>query len=75
MKKLYSTEVVDTINNLHLARYGLGNYLNPDSSRVPSKEEERIITNLSRAGKRLMGFCRATYLNALKVVVPLSSFL
>ncbi|WP_276662781.1 SNF2-related protein, partial [Syntrophomonas wolfei] len=64
--KLYSTEVVDTINNLHLARYGLGNYLNPDSSRVPSKEEERIITNLSRAGKRLMGFCRTNLFKRLE---------
>ncbi len=64
--KLYSSEVVDKINGLHLARYGLGNYLDPNSSQVPTKEEDRIMANLSRAGKRLMGFCRTNLFKRLE---------
>ena len=64
--KLYSTEVVDKINSLHLARYGLGNYLDPNSGLNPTKEEERIMANLSQAGKRLMGFCRTNLFKRLE---------
>ncbi len=64
--KLYSERVVDTINSLHLARYGLGNYLDPNPRKKLSKEEERIMANLSRAGKRLMGFCRTNLFKRLE---------
>jgi|BioPla2DNA2_1021312.scaffolds.fasta_scaffold12056_2 superfamily II DNA or RNA helicase len=64
--KLYSTEVVDKINSLHLARYGLGNYLDPNSEQKPTKEEEKIMDNLSQAGKRLMGFCRTNLFKRLE---------
>ena len=64
--KLYSAAVVDKINGLHLARYGLGNYLNPNAEQKSTKEEEKIMANLSKAGKRLMGFCRTNLFKRLE---------
>ena len=62
--RLYATSVVDTVNALRLPRYGLGNYISDYSS--PHKEEEKIIQDLSRAGKRLMGFCRTNLFKRLE---------
>ncbi len=56
--RMYSTEVVDTINRLFLPRYGLGNYIQADPHRPPTPAEAKVIDDLNRAGKRLMGFCR-----------------
>lgn len=56
--RLYSDDVVDIINELNLPRYGLGNYINPRSVNQASKAEKEVLDNLSRAGKRLMGFSR-----------------
>ena len=53
--RLYSDKVVDTVRLLHLPRYGLANYLKPTLDTPPSKVEAEIMTNLSRAGKRLIG--------------------
>jgi len=64
--RLYSDAIVDAINSLDLPRYGLGNYINPKATIKPTKEEELIIANLSRAGKRLMGFCRTNLFKRLE---------
>ncbi len=64
--KLYSQNIVDTINGLDLPRYGLGNYIIQNPTIKPTKEEEVIIANLSRAGKRLMGFCRTNLFKRLE---------
>lgn len=64
--RLYADTIVDIINGLQLPRYGLGNYINPKASLQPSKVEELIIANLSRAGKRLMGFCRTNLFKRLE---------
>lgn len=68
--RLYSDGIVDIINGLDLPRYGLGNYINPKvgagSKPAPNKDEELIIANLSRAGKRLMGFCRTNLFKRLE---------
>jgi SNF2 family DNA or RNA helicase len=56
--RLYSDDIVNTINNLNLPRYGLGNYINERIVNQASNSEKEILDNLSRAGKRLMGFCR-----------------
>ncbi|NLD92188.1 MAG: DEAD/DEAH box helicase family protein [Fibrobacter sp.] len=64
--RLYSTKVVDGINHLNLPRYGLGNYLAGKPTRKLSKDEEAVIANLSRAGKRLMGFCRTSLFKRLE---------
>ena len=64
--KLYSQQVVDTVNDLHLPRYGLGNYVADNPGTPPTFAEERQIDDLSRAGKRLMGFCRTNLFKRLE---------
>ena len=64
--KLYSQHVVDTVNELHLPRYGLGNYLADNPGTPPTTGEKRQIDDLSRAGKRLMGFCRTNLFKRLE---------
>ena len=64
--RLFSHEVVNTINSLNLPRYGLGNYIAPTPHEPPSQAEAKIMQNLSRAGKRLMGFCRTNLFKRLE---------
>lgn len=64
--KLYSDKVIDLINALNLPRYGLANYMDKNSPVTPKKEEEIVIDNLSRAGKRLMGFSRTNLFKRLE---------
>jgi len=64
--KLYSDEVVDTIRNLLLPRYGLANYLKPSADHSPTAEEAAAMKDLSRAGKRLIGFCRTNLYKRLE---------
>ncbi len=64
--RLYDNDVVTTINSLTLPRYGLGNYLKPSPHKPPTADEARIIDGLSRAGKRLMGFCRTNLFKRLE---------
>jgi len=63
---LSSQEVVDIINGLHLPRYGLGNYVAPSPDTPPTSREAEQLSNLSRAGKRLMGFCRVNLFKRLE---------
>jgi superfamily II DNA or RNA helicase len=63
---LYSKNVVDTINGLELPRYGLQQYLNDKPLTKPTNQEELIMQNLSRAGRRLMGFCRTNLFKRLE---------
>ena len=64
--KLYSPRVVDIINGLHLPRYGLGNYVAAKPHEPPTPTEARQLQDLSRAGKRLMGFCRTNLFKRLE---------
>ena len=64
--KLYSQQVVDTVNALHLPRYGLGNYVLDNPKVALTQAEGRQIDDLSRAGKRLMGFCRTNLFKRLE---------
>lgn len=64
--RLYSEPVVETINSLHLPRYGLGGYVLPKLPQQPSPEEQNLLNNLSRAGKRLMGFSRTNLFKRLE---------
>jgi len=64
--RLYSDSVVDTINDLSLPRYGLGNYEDKDPETPPSQREAAAFRDLSRAGKRLMGFCRTNLFKRLE---------
>ncbi len=59
--QLYSGHVLTTISSLNLPRYGLANYLvseNKQKGLAPTASEKQSMKNLSRGGKRLMGFCR-----------------
>lgn len=64
--RLYSDDVVDVINGLHVPRYGLGNYVDPETAKLASVAERKLIDNLGRAGKRLMGFCRTNLFKRLE---------
>lgn len=64
--RLYTPEVVETINSLSLPRYGLGNYVLTLLHEPPSPAETRALQDLSRAGKRLMGFCRTNLFKRLE---------
>ncbi len=63
---LYSTKVIDIINDLELPRYGLQQYLNEKPLIKPTTDEQLIMQNLSRAGRRLMGFCRTNLFKRLE---------
>ena len=64
--RLYSADVVDKINALHVPRYGLGNYVDPQAEKGATAAERKFIENLGRAGKRLMGFCRTNLFKRLE---------
>ncbi len=64
--RLYGADVVDTINDLSLPRYGLGNYVEPSPHDPPTQSEAKTMGDLSRAGKRLMGFCRTNLFKRLE---------
>ncbi len=64
--RLYAPDVVDTINGLTLPRYGLGNYIAETPHEPPTPAEAKILQDLSRAGKRLMGFCRTNLFKRLE---------
>ena len=64
--RLFAEEVVDAINALELPRYGLGNYVTESPPTPPTPVEARVLEDLSRAGKRLMGFCRTNLFKRLE---------
>lgn len=64
--RLYSDDVIHAINRLSLPRYGLANYIAPTPHQPPSDVEARELNKLSRAGKRLMGFCRTNLFKRLE---------
>lgn len=64
--RLYATPVVDAIARLALPRYGLGEYVTTAATKQATGEEQRVLTNLSRAGRRLMGFSRTNLFKRLE---------
>jgi superfamily II DNA or RNA helicase len=64
--KLYSQDVVDLIDHLELPRYGLAERIHPNPTVRPTETEAITILNLSRAGRRLMGFCRTNLFKRLE---------
>ena len=63
---LFTDDVVAAINGLELPRYGLGNYVSTSPTTPPTHAETGALDDLSRAGKRLMGFCRTNLLKRLE---------
>ena len=64
--QLYSPHVVDTISNLKLPRYGLANYIDGKPPKPPTSGEKQQLDNLSRGGKRLIGFSRTNLFKRLE---------
>lgn len=64
--QLYADEVVQVINDLELPRYGLGEYTVKNADQLARGDERELIDNLSRAGKRLMGFSRTNLFKRLE---------
>lgn len=64
--RLYAEDIVKSINKLNLPRYGLANYLAETHKAPPTPKEAKSIQDLSRAGKRLMGFCRTNLFKRLE---------
>ncbi len=66
--KLYSQRVVETVKKLELPRYGLGldKYVADFADSHATQAEARQIQDLSRAGKRLLGFCRTNLFKRLE---------
>ncbi len=58
--RLYSEEMIALMSELQLPRYGLNNYLSEVRIQEAQSTEKRIFDNLSRAGARMMGFCKST---------------
>lgn len=64
--KLFSTSVVDKINQMSLPRYGLGQYIDDSNIIDASAQEIAQLGNLTKAGRRLMGFCRTNLFKRLE---------
>lgn len=63
---LFSQEVVDIINKMNLPRYGLGGFIDENKSLFACESDRKQLDNLTRAGKRLMGFCRTNLFKRLE---------
>lgn len=59
--RLYSDEMVDMMGELLLPRYGLSRHMDDRKTAVATPAEKLLIDNLSRAGQRMMGFCKSTF--------------
>jgi len=68
--RFYASAVVDVVNALALPRYGLANYVANKPKSPPTPTQANIIDGLSRAGTRLMGFCRTNLFKRLESAGP-----
>lgn len=64
--RLLREDVVQVIESLALPRYGMAQYLVADADRRAKGDEKRILDNLNRAGRRLIGFCRTNLFKRLE---------
>lgn len=64
--RLYNEEQVELIGSLNLPRYGLAGYVDEAKCKSLNVAEQKIIEDLSRAGKRLIGFCRTNLFKRLE---------
>ncbi len=59
--RLYSDDMVDTMRELKLPRYGLSLYIDEKKIADANASDRQYLNNLSRAGARMMGFCMSTF--------------
>ena len=64
--RLYHERVVSIIEDLSLPRYGLANYLIEKAEKGATAADKKILANLNRAGRRLMGFFRTNLFKRLE---------
>jgi superfamily II DNA or RNA helicase len=63
---MYAEATVLAIDGLELPRYGLGNYRGDAPLPAPTAAELEVLEDLSRAGRRLKGFCRTNLFKRLE---------
>ena len=63
--RLYSQGMTDLMDKLLLPRYGLSMYIDNKVREQVSETENLLLDNLSRAGVRMMGFCRTNFFKRL----------
>ena len=59
--RLYSQDMISLMEELRLPRYGLSQYADGAKTSEATAFEKQLFENLSRAGKRMMGFCKSTF--------------
>lgn len=59
--RLYSEQMLGLMEELKLPRYGLSLYISEAKAADAPELEKKIMDNLSRAGARMMGFCKSTF--------------
>ncbi len=59
--RLYSQDMIGIMEELRLPRYGLSQYEDKTKAAEASTLDRQLLDNLSRAGKRMMGFCKSTF--------------
>ena len=64
-KRLFSNEVIETINTLKLSRYDLGKYKKSNLENLTQKEKE-LFKDLERARSHPKGFCRVNLFKILE---------
>ena len=64
--RYFADDIVASVNRLDLPRYGLANYIAATPHKPPTATEAKQIADLSRGGKRLMGFCRTNLFKRLE---------
>lgn len=64
-ERLYSDDMLKLLGGLKLPRYGLESHLDKNKTADVAQDEKQTIDNLTRAGTRMMGFCRTTLMKRL----------
>lgn len=64
--RLFRDDVVAVIENLTLPRYGMAKFLVKEADRLARADDKRVLDNLNRAGRRLIGFCRTNLFKRLE---------
>ena len=59
--RLYSEDMIAFMEDLRLPRYGLSGYADAAKTAASSVTDKQLLDNLSRAGQRMMGFCKSTF--------------
>lgn len=59
--RLYSQAMIGMMEELRLPRYGLAGYVNEAKITAAPACDRQLLDNLSRAGNRMMGFCKSTF--------------